>query len=267
MSNGGSRPTSRAEQELSAYRPSAPSGGSRNRASGELPFDQRSYAVGDLNTRFGEGFRTQDVVYDVEAGVVAVAQRYRAGDEWQFMSKSPREIASIQQVMSSAGLLSGDFPLGVWDTKSANAMQKVLQHANRTGLTWQAALDQLASGMAATKAARGGGGGRGGGSGGRAFAPRLSNPDDLKSIFRQASYSMLGAKSFVDDATLDRMVSAYHQEEIRAQRAAFSGQQTVEAPSPDTFAEQQIEEADPLGAQAARMARYTNVLDSLIGGA
>lgn len=230
-----------------------------------IPYDQRSYAVGDLNTRFGEGYRQQDVVYDIEAGVAAVAPRFREGDEWQFMGRSPREIASIQRMLDAAGLLTGTFSLGVWDAKTAGAMKKVLAHANRSGLTWQAALDQLASGGAALKAQRRGGGG--GGGGGRAFVPRLSNPDDLKSIFKQASYTLLGAKSFIDDATLDRMVSAYHQEEIRAQRAAFSGQQTVEAPSPDTFAEQRIEETDPLGAQAARMARYTNVLDSLIGGA
>lgn len=242
------------------------SSSSKRQAPGEVPAEKRSYAVGDLNTRFPAeaGFRVRDVVYDIEAGVAAVASRYREGDEWRFTASSPEDIASIQRMLDAAGLLTGDFALGVWDNKTASAMKQVLAYANRSGLTWQAALQRMASGGAALKAGRRSGGG---GGVGRVFAPQVSNPEELKSIFKQASYTLLGGKSFIDDATLDRMVTAYQQEEIRAQREAFNRSTAVAPPSPQTFAEQQIEQTDPKGVEAARFASYVSVLDNLIGGA
>lgn len=94
----------------------------------------------------------------------------------------------------------------------------------------------------------------------------MSNPDDLKEVFRQAAYNTLGGRGFVDDAQIDQFVKAYQEQEIKAQRAAYDGGQVTDPPSASTMAEESVEAADPEGAEASRFAGYVGVLENLIGG-
>jgi hypothetical protein len=209
------------------------------------------------------GLRTGDMVGDLEAGVLGVAPGYFDGDEWMFVDKSPEDIANIQVLLVQAGLLSDDIPIGAWDARSATAFRKILEVANRTGTDWSTALLGYADkptlgdllGKGSTRAP---------------FVARLSNPDDLKEVFKQAAYNRLGGKGFVDDEQLQRFVDTYQEQEMRAQRAAYnaapSGGTVTEAPAADVEAEAALKEADPAGFKAAGFARYASVLESLIGG-
>ena len=211
---------------------------------------------GDLNARNPN----VQMGFDIEAGVSFSMSNYFVGDEWAPQSWGPAQIADLQEAMVAAGLLSGDYNAGVWMDESANAFKKLLAQANRMGTGYEDALVALASSN--TKNLRGSGGG-----GGRApFQARLSNPDDLKEVFKQSAYNLLGGKGFVDEGQLDTMVKAYQEHEVRAQRAAYGGGTVVEQPSAQTFAKEQIEEIDPAGAEATRFAGYTSVLERLIGG-
>lgn len=250
--------------------PVAQSGGSSKpkRPPAKSPYLGGSGPVGGINQRPGAGTRQQDVVYDVEAGTVGIAPRYREDDQWMFLRNGarPDTIASVNTLLMKAGLISGEIPLGSWLDKSAKAFSQVLAYANRTGMTWDAALQELAadgeaSGVGASR--RGGGGG---GATRAAFQPRLSNPDDLKEVFKQAAYNTLGGRGFVDDAQLEGFVRSYQEKEIASQRAAFSGAKVVDAPQADTAALAQLKETDPDGYQATQFANYGKLLEGLIGG-
>jgi hypothetical protein len=243
-----------------ADRPSRPgSSGSSGKAQGakRRPTGNAPKPLGDVSgvTQGGLDYRNPNmqVGYDVEAGVAFTVSNYYDGDEWAPQGWGPDRIAQLQEAMVAAGLLSGDFNLGVWMDESANAFKKLLAHANRAGVGYEDALVQLSSSN--TASLRGGGGG-GGGSGRAPFAARLSNPEDLREVFKQSAYNL----------QLDQMVSAYHQIETSSQAAAYGGGTAVEQPSADTFAEGQLEELDPEGVKAGRMAGFVGVLEGLLRG-
>lgn len=251
-----------------ADRPSRP-GGSGSGGKGKAQGAQRRKTgnapkpLGGVSavTQGGLDYRNPNmqVGYDIEAGVSFSMSNYFVGDEWAPQGWGPAQIADLQEAMVAAGLLSGDYNAGVWMDESANAFKKLLAHANRSGVGYEEALMQLASSN--TKNLRGSGGG------GRApFQARLSNPDDLKEVFKQSAYNLLGGQGFVDEGQLDTMVKAYQEHEVKAQRAAYGGGTVVDPPSAQTFAKEQIEEIDPAGAEATRFAGYTSVLERLIGG-
>jgi hypothetical protein len=206
-------------------------------------------------------------VADTEAGILYVAPGYYQGAEMMFAGASEEAILDLQYRLVMAGLLpeDGGFYKGVWDPDTMGAFEYVLGHANRRGVTWEAALDEFIAGGADLRASR-----RPKGPKGPTFTPRLTNPDDLKKVFRQVTYNTLGGQ-FVDEAQLDQMAQAYQQVELGAQRSQFNAQvggggTTVEQPAPDTFAETQLEQIDEDGAEATKFAGYVGVLESLIGG-
>lgn len=198
--------------------------------------------------------------YDWSAS--GVGARYDATDLDLFAGLAPESISEIQSALMRSGLVDS-VAKGIWDPGTAGAMQKVLAFANQRGLLWQDALDLWSEAGAAM--------GGGGGARGPVFTPQLSNPDDLRKVFKQAAFNTLGG-NFLDDAAYERMVTGYQDAEMRAQRAQFDaavggGGTTVDAPSAQTFSEDTIKaENEPL-AEAHGIMQYGRVFESLLGGA
>lgn len=200
-----------------------------------------------------------------EPGVPFYVQpRYYEGDETDmFVGLSPEAVAVLQSKMVSAGLLTGKYNVGTWTQDSAKAFQQVLGYANQRGVSWQDALDEYeASGQAfaAAHPAKG-----------PVFTARLSNPDDVKEVLRQASYNLLGGK-FIDPAQEDAFVGSFNQMELNSQRAAFDAQTggggtVVDAPSAATAAETEVKTLDPAGARAKLFDDYGTVFGNLLNKA
>lgn len=202
-------------------------------------------------------------------GGVRVSAEY--DDQWlySFAAQDPTFIRKIQYGLLGAGLIDDNdiFAPGVFDDVTSKGMSSVLGYANRAGITWEQALDELMQGgmerMAALNAAKKG-------PKGPVFTARLSNPDDLKKMFRQTAYNMLGGQFIAEDQQ-QAFVDAYHQIELGAQRAAFDAQvggggTVVDAPNPQTTAEQQVEQLDPDGVKAKRINDYASMFEKMIGG-
>lgn len=192
---------------------------------------------------------------------------YYEGDEWMFTRNgaSPEDVANIQVLLVQAGLLTDEIGIGAWEQKSAAAFRKVLEIANRAGTDWATALQDLADKPSLADMLGGGGSTR------APFSPRVSNPDDLREVFKQTAYNVLGGK-FTDDEQLQRFVDTYQQQEINAQRAAYdtaaAGGTTVEQPQADTAALEQLKSDDPAAYGAAQFANYGRMIrDMLTGGA
>lgn len=190
-----------------------------------------------------------------------VGARYDATDLDLFASLSPESVAQIQGSLMRAGLID-EVPKGIWDPGTAGAMQKILAFANQRGLLWQDALDLWAEAGATMTS--------GSGARGPVFTPQLSNPDDLRKVFKQAAFNTLGG-NFLDDAAYERMVAGYQDAELRAQRAQFDaavggGGETVDAPSAQTFGEDTIRDENEATANAYGIVQYGKVFESLLGG-
>lgn len=115
-------------------------------------------------------------------------------------------------------------------------------------------LQQLADPANADITLEGAGQGGGGGSGRQVI---LSNPDDLKNIFRKTSQQVLGRE--LDDESLDHFVDTYH----GAERTAAGG--TVQAPTPQTAAEDELRKGHETEAGAHDMANQFNNFMQIIG--
>lgn len=214
---------------------------------------------------FTSGFNTGYVPVLRGRGGGGFTGNYMEGDEFSLWdAMSDRRKAETQLAMIEAGVLSESrVPiLGQFGGATIRAFGDLLGYSNETGMTWSAALSRLLSDDEQARRS-------GPVSSGRSRAPlqvRTSNPDDLKAAFRQAARRNRGGV-FIDEAQLDSMVASYQEKEAAAQRAAYSGAATVEAPpSAGVFAEAELEGSDPGGAVANRFASMTSVLMSL-GGA
>jgi len=216
--------------------------------------------------------------------------RYFVGDEWRPANTSGASVAALQRAMATAGLLD-TFRYGVWDNQSAKAYAKVLGFANASGMTAQMALSQMVN-SPQIKMAGGSGSGSGSGSGGGGgnvigfdeqgnpiyegyVAPPLqlktTNKDDLRRVMRSAIIDKLGQGW--TQAQINEMVDAYNWQEIAVQKSnydqavalertafeqgagAVAGQTSVttEAPSPETFVENELMRRDPIGYQAGQV--------------
>lgn len=195
-----------------------------------------------------------------------IRPRYYEDDEWElFTGLSPETTAALQGRLVSAGLINGEYCIGTWDEQTADAMRSVLTYANRRGIEWRQALDEYERSGEMFKAMNPKKGGSG-----RVFVARLSNAEDVKKVFRQTAYNVLGGKGFVDGGQEEAFVNAFHTHELNAQRAAFNaagGGGTVEdAQDPKSFAEDQVEALDPAGAKAKRFSDYAEAFTRMLEG-
>lgn len=108
------------------------------------------------------------------------------------------------------------------------------------------------------------------GPGRQPLSVELSNPEDVKRGLRAAAKEVVGSAD-VDDATLDRMVAAWHAEQRSAQQAAYnaseSGGTVIQGPDFETFAEQETRKVDPLKADARKtLSAFDFVAEMFQGG-
>lgn len=227
--------------------------------------------------------------------------RYNEGDEWKPANNSPAGIAEAQKYLAAAGLLE-DWRWGVWDEATRKAWAEVLGYANSRGITDQMALQELAT---APPSGGGGGGGSAGGSGGGGgewtvdengnpvqvqpqFVPpplqiRLPSREDVGRVLRHSVIDLLGmgwSQAEIDELTdlymskvREPQEAAYAQEVDRMEDEFYGrpGQSepitTVEAPSLETFAEDELRRRDPAGFGATQVAEdFAPAFFSALGG-
>lgn len=131
--------------------------------------------TGDLTFTGGYGFQA-----------ARGAAFYMPGDEWRIIS-SYGDIANLQAALEAIGVLSGNYIVGQPDAKTAEAMKKVLEAANASGLSWE---QVLSGGLDAAQSAGGGRGGGGGGGGGGGAA--VLTDDDIRAFANQTAQNVLG---------------------------------------------------------------------------
>lgn len=206
--------------------------------------------------------------YDhVTGATVEVPPRYFSGAEWLPGSLPPDKIAALQKGMVQAGLLKpGQAQLGIWDPASVNAYQNLLAFANSSGLDAQTALMRWQSAHTQT------------GDTGTPHQPlvvQLTNPDDLKQVFRKAVIDTLG-QGWTSDQ-LDQMVNTYQGMQRSAQEQQYqmtgSGSSTdpgqggtiTAPPDPTTFATQQAQQQNPNLAQEHSALGFVDQFKQLVG--
>lgn len=193
---------------------------------------------------------------------VGSAPSYYVSDNWGlFLGASEMYLGQVQQQLVMAGFMgvSDIRRPGVWNDGEADAMKLVMEIANGSNRSWQRVLRD-------TIAAGGWNGGDGGGTGG-AMKPtiRLSNTDELRSIFRQVARRETGGV-FVGEDQIDALAQAYQERERAYQQQVIAGAAEAEAPpSAETFVEMSLEEVDPGAATANRFMQMTMALDALVG--
>ena len=93
---------------------------------------------------------------------------------------------------------------------------------------------------------------------------RLSNPDDLKNVFKSASQSTIGRT--LGDEELNKLVKAFQQQEVQYQQASAGGGMVTKNPDAAVFAEKQIEKMVPTEAEANDYSSYIGVLSDWMQG-
>jgi len=169
--------------------------------------------------------------------------RYFAGDEYEIATFKPEEIATVQQQMLKAGLLSKKYRIGIADAETVSAFEKVLGQANTNGTNWTTALGTL---MATPKQGSG-------------LTYRVSNPDDIRAVVQQTASSILGRSA--EPAVVDRLVKSYQELQIQEQQGMTTptGARTS-APQVDVFAEKELRKTAGPEADAFRFAQFAKTV-------
>lgn len=169
--------------------------------------------------------------------------RYFAGDEYEIATFKPEEIATIQQQMLKAGLLSKKYRIGIADAETIAAFEKVLGQANTNGTNWTTALGTL---MATPKQGSG-------------LTYRVSNPDDIRAVVQQTASSILGRSA--EPAVVDRLVKSYQELQIQEQQGMTTptGARTS-APQVDVFAKKELRKTAGPEADAFRFAQFAKTV-------
>ena len=132
------------------------------------------------------------------------------------------------------------------------AIEQWLDEANLAGVTRERYLVELAK---TGRKERGSGAPR---------RYRVSNPDDLKAVFKRVAQETIG-RGFTDDEAT-KAVQAYQQRELEAQQAMFAGGTVTEQPSADVFAQQFAQQVAPTEANGYKFLGYMNQLFQAAGG-
>lgn len=225
-----------------------------------------------------------------------IGPRYFEGDEMKpgHMWDTER-IIEAQRRMIIAGFLDPDsgFGLGSWDPKTFEAYADLLSYANRMGMDADSALRHRARMVGQV----------GGETGNWRFDPetgqfipledpgfvapalqaRVTHPDDLRAVFRQAVIGALGQGW--SQREIDELVEAFQWKEIQVQadahgrmvereRQLFETGATdieqiteVERPDPGAFIDEEARRRDPAGYQATQLAEdFAPVFFDSLGG-
>jgi hypothetical protein len=170
---------------------------------------------------------------------------YFAGDDEKIINFSLEDIASIQRAMNSVGLLSDNYSPGVVDSSTRAAYANLLEQANYYGEDEDAALLRLASAGAGRR-------------GGQLTQYRVSNEKDVKAIISRVAKQTIGRNIGEEDLT--RMAQAYKELEKQTGLAAANRTEVMAAPSPEVFAQEQIEEMLPEETNARKFGSYLEAI-------
>jgi hypothetical protein len=171
--------------------------------------------------------------------------QYFSGDEDKIANFAVEDIASLQRAMSSIGLLSDRYAPGVADSSTRSAYARLLEEANVYGEDENAAILRLA--------AAGAGRNRG-----QLTQYRVSNEKDVKSIISRVAKQTIGRN--LAEADLTRMAQLYKELEKESGLAAASRAEVMAAPSPEVFAQEQIQEMLPEETNARQFGSYLEAI-------
>ena len=93
---------------------------------------------------------------------------------------------------------------------------------------------------------------------------QVSNPDDLKAVFRKAAQELLGRN--LQDGDLNKLVETFQMQEKQYQQKAAGGGVAVQAPSATTFATQAIEQDFGAEVNTQKMDNIFGAIDQALSG-
>ena len=93
---------------------------------------------------------------------------------------------------------------------------------------------------------------------------QLSNPADLKAVFRKAAQDSLGHN--LGDGDLNRLVESYQAQQLQYQKSVSTGGTTVQAPNAETFATTSIEKDFGTEVNTQKMDGIFNAIDQALSG-
>lgn len=186
---------------------------------------------------------------------------FEEGAEFMVFTMTPAQLAALQRQLEQAGLLEpGSYSPGfVGPTDpTLDAVRVIMGFANQAGFRQidDALRAYMQSGMPAVTAAQ---------RAGEAPLPApVSNPDDLRRVFKAAVIDTLGQGW--SEAQINAMVEDYQAHERAYNASAAAGEAIEEQlPSAETFAMNQAKAAAPVEAQGQEFLGAANALTSMLG--
>lgn len=174
------------------------------------------------------GFKSQETLPGVSGSadeIVSSRPRYFSGDEDAINSYSKETIAQLQYNLSRNGLMGRKYTPGIVDNQTRSGFKELLGISNRQGTDWVKALGSVSQAGVST--------------GTKLPAYQLTNPEDLKAVFRKAAQDSLGRN--LQDGDINRLVETYQAQEAKYQKQVSTvGGVVTQAPSAQAFAQSAI---------------------------
>lgn len=176
------------------------------------------------------GFQTKETLpqlggFEPAGQTLTYQPKYFSGDEDAINSYSKETIAELQYNLSKNGLMGRKYTPGVVDNQTRSGFKELLGISNRQGTDWINALSSVSQAGAST--------------GTKLPAYQLTNPEDLKAVFRKAAQDSLGRN--LQDGDINRLVETYQAQEAQYQKQVSTvGGVVTQAPSAQAFAQSAI---------------------------
>lgn len=254
--------------------PSAPSGGTSGGT--DIVRGPRVATINPHSARYDTRFGRRDIAetaYEQVDMPVEKLERYISSQVSLLGMMGPGQLASLQDELAAVGLLSGNYVRGGPDASTKSAFEELLGIANQMRTSWRQALNRLLNQMTPEMARSRGFRIDENGNlvpAEEQFVPpalqlQLPNKKDVDALMRRTSVDLLGQGW--DQRTIDAASNAFISEVKRLQTDAYNqmvererqlfetgttniNQITeIQAPSPETFAEEQVKQRDPMGYQ------------------
>jgi hypothetical protein len=137
-----------------------------------------------------------------------IPPRYFEGDQFAPATLGIDDMIQLQQGMQAAGLYTGAFHLGVWDTNDVNAYERLLTMANASGQDSKSALQQAITSAKVNTTTR------------APLVVKLKSDSDIKAMLTDSANNVFGKYLSNDD--LQKFINAYHAQETQYQTAAYN---------------------------------------------
>lgn len=140
-----------------------------------------------------------------------------------------------------------------------NAFQRYLRYSNFKEVPWEKALALFKRDFPVNPSLQAGGGGR--------KAPKqVTNPADLKAVFKKASQDLLGRA--IDDNIAEQFVQSFQNQQVQQQTQldTQSGGVVVQAPDAGVAAQSMIEKKFGQEVRVQKAVDFGNIMDQMIKG-